>query len=59
MVINQKASKTQKFVEVPFVETVSVGTVVVTSMITSHVITELSIIIAQYLPFLQLLVAEF
>ena len=59
MVINEMTSKIQIFVEVTFVGTVSirllfVGTVFVSSIMSSHIITESSIILAMYLPFLQL-----
>ena len=49
MAINKKASKIQKFFEI-----LSVETVFVVFIIPLHVITESSIILAKYLPFLQL-----
>ena len=64
IVINKKASKISKyfvlqvaFLSSKFVGTVFVGTVFVVFIIQSHVITELSAILAKYLLFLQLHVA--
>ena len=59
MVINKKASKMLKFVEVHFVRTVFLGTVFVVSIILSHITTESPIILPRYLPFLQLHVPRF
>ena len=63
MVINKKATKIYKLVEslfvgVVFVEVILVGTTAVFT-ISSHVITELSIILPKYLIFWQLHVAGF
>ena len=69
MVINKKASKIQKFVEMFFVgigffwksfcRITFFGMVFVTYIISSHVITESSIILARYLSFSQAHVAGF
>ena len=54
MVINKKASKIKNFFEILFVGTVFVEMLLVTYIISSHVITESSLALAKYLPFLQL-----
>ena len=59
MVINKRASKMLKFVEVHFlrtyfVEVLLVGMVFVVSIISSHIISESPIILPTHLPFLQL-----
>ena len=61
MVINKKASKIYKFcvLQVIFFSLEFVGTVFVSSLISSHLITESSIILAEYFPFSQLHAAEF
>ena len=55
----KKTSKLWKFVEVLFVETIFVGTVLGVSIISSNVMTESSITLAKYLPFLPLHVVGF
>ena len=59
MVINQKVSTKQQLFDVIIVRIVFAETVFVGSIISSHVMTELSIILAKYLLFLQLHVAGF
>ena len=71
MVINKKVSEMWKFlilqdtffllkfVGTVFIGTVFVGIVFLSSIISSHVITESSVILAKYLPFLRLYVAGF
>ena len=57
----KKVSKIYKLfvIQVTFFSLKFVGMVFVVSIISSHVITESSIILAKYLPFLHLSVAEF
>ena len=60
MIINKMASKIKKFVFYRlFLSLKFVEIVFVSSIISSHVITESSIILAKYLPFLQLHVEGF
>ena len=59
MIINKKTSKIYKFFEILFVGTVFVKTLFVVSIILSQVITELSIILSKYLPFLEIHIAGF
>ena len=59
MVVNKKASKLKKFVEVIFGGTVFVRTVFVVSLISSHIIAESLKILVKCLPFSQLHVAGF
>ena len=54
MVINKKASKIKNVFEILFVGTVFVEMLLVAYIISSHVITESSLALAKYLPFLQL-----
>ena len=50
IIINKKASKIYKFVEVHFVRMIFVGIAFLSSLFLSHIITELSIILPAYLP---------
>ena len=59
MVINKNVSKSWKFVEVFFAETVFVWTVFVSSIISLKVITESSIILPKYVPFWQMHLSAF
>ena len=59
MAIDENVSKIKKFVKVHFVGTVFAGTAFVLSIISLHITTESSIMLATYVPFLELHVAGF
>ena len=59
MVTNKSESKIYKFTDILFSKTLFVGTFFVVYMISPHVMIELSIILAKYLPVLQLHMAGF
>ena len=59
MVSNKKTSKIKEIFELPFVWTVFVKILYVVSIISSHIITELSVILPTCLAFSQLHIARF